>query len=54
MANKSSEGEFLKIKVFVNNRKRIENISRVNAVKKKMIHSDQLEFFYQSSPYSEF
>ena len=35
------------------NRKRIENISRVNAVKKKMIHSDQLEFFYQSSPYSE-
>ena len=53
MANKSSEGEFLKKKSVDHNRKRIENISRVNAVKEKMIHSDQPEFFYQSSPYSE-
>ena len=52
MANKSSEGEFLKKKSVDHNRKRIENISRVDAVKAKMIHSDQPEFFYQSSPYS--
>ena len=50
MANKSSEGELLKKKSVDHNRKRIENISRVNAVKEKMIHSDQPEFFYQSSP----
>ena len=28
----------------------IENISRVTAVKKKMIHSDQLEFFLPIFP----
>ena len=28
----------------------MENISRVNAVKKKMIHSDQLEFFLPIFP----
>ena len=50
MANKSSEGEFLKIKSVDHNRKRIENIFRVNAVKEKMIHSDQPEFFFTNLP----
>ena len=47
------EGELLKKKSVDHNRKRIENISRVHAVKEKMIHSDQPEFFYQYPPYSE-
>ena len=51
MANKSSGVP--KEKIVDHNRKRIENISRVNAAKEKMIHSEQPEFFYQSSPYSE-
>ena len=50
IANKSSEGEFLKKKSVDHNRKRIENISRVNAVKEKMIHSDQPEFFLPIFP----
>ena len=33
--------------------KRIENISRVNAAKEKMIHSDQPEFFLPIFPYTE-
>ena len=49
MANKSSEGEFLD-KSVDHNRKTIENISRVNALKEKMIHSDQPEFFLPIFP----
>ena len=52
MANKSSEGEFLKIKVLSHNRKRIENLSKANAVKEKVIHLDQLEFL-PIFPYTE-
>ena len=44
MAKESSEGDFLK-KTGDPNRKRIENLSKANAVKEKVIHSDQLEFF---------
>ena len=43
IAKESSEGEFLKKKCCPN-RKRIENVSRANAVKEKVTHSDQLEF----------
>ena len=50
MAKESSEWEFLKKKGVDHNRKRIENLSRANAVKEKVIHSDQLEIFYQYSP----
>ena len=50
MANKSSEGEFLKS--VDHNRKRIENLSKANAVKEKVIHLDQLEFL-SIFPYSE-
>ena len=51
---RSSEGEFLKKKSVDHNRKKIENLSMANAVKEKVIHSDQLEFFYQSSPTQNF
>ena len=34
------------------NRKRVENLSKANAVKKKVIHLDQLEFL-PIFPYSE-
>ena len=34
-------------------RKRIENLSKANAVKEKVIHSDQLEFLPTYFPYSE-
>ena len=49
MAKKSSEGQFsfllfLKEKSVDHNRKRIENLSKANAVKEKVIHLDQLEF----------
>ena len=44
IAKESSEGEFLK-KSVDHNRKRIENLSKANAVKEKVIHLDQLEFF---------
>ena len=50
MATKSSEGELLKKKSVDHNRKRIENVSRVNAVKEKMIHSDQPEVFFTNLP----
>ena len=41
----------LKLKKSVDhNRKRIENVSRVNAVKEKMIHSDQPEVFFTNLP----
>ena len=33
--------------------KRIENLSKANAVKEKVIHSDQFEFFLPNFPYSE-
>ena len=48
----SSEGEFLKKKSVDYNRKRIENLSKANAVKLKVIHLDQLEFL-SIFPYSE-
>ena len=44
MAKESSEGEFLKKKSVDDNRKGIENLSKANAVKEKVIHLDQLEF----------
>ena len=44
MAKESSEGEFLKKKYDDHNRKRIENLSKANAVKEKVIHSVQFEF----------
>ena len=44
MAKESREGEFLKKKSVDHNRKRIENLSKANAVKEKVIHLDQLEF----------
>ena len=44
MAKESSEGEFLKKKSADHNKKRIENLSKANAVKEKVIHLDQLEF----------
>ena len=40
----SREGEFLKKKVLITTGKRIENLSKANAVKEKVIHLDQLEF----------
>ena len=40
----TSEGEFLKKKRVDHNRKRIENLSKANVVKEKMINLDQLEF----------
>ena len=52
MAKESSEGEFLKKKSVDHNRKRIENLSRANTVKKKVIYSDQPEFL-PIFPYSE-
>ena len=52
MAKKSSEGEFLKKKSVDHNRKRIENLSKANAVKEKVINLDQLEFL-PIFPYSE-
>ena len=52
MAKESSEGEFLKKKCVDHNRKRIENLSKANAVKEKVIHLDQLEFL-PIFPYSE-
>ena len=53
MAKESSEGEFLKKKSVDHNRKGIENLSKANAVKEKVIHLDQLEFLL-IFPYSEF
>ena len=53
MAKESSEGEFLKRKCVDRNRKMIENLAKANAVKEKVIHSDQLEFL-PIFPYSEF
>ena len=50
MANESSVGEFLKSVDHI--RKRIENLSKANAVKEKVIHLDQLEFL-PIFPYSE-
>ena len=50
-AKESSEGEFLK-KSVDHNRKRIENLSKANAVKEKVIHLDQLELL-PIFPYSE-
>ena len=44
MAKESSEGEFLKKKSVDHNMKRIENVSKTNAVKEMVIHLDQLEF----------
>ena len=44
MAKESNEGEFLKKKSVDHSRKRIENLSKANAVKEKVIHLDQLEF----------
>ena len=52
MAKESNEGEFLKRKSVDHNRKRIENLSKANAVKEKVIHLDQLEFL-PIFPYSE-
>ena len=52
MAKESSEGEFLKRRSVDHNRKRIENLSKANAVKEKVIHLDQLEFL-PIFPYSE-
>ena len=54
MAKESSEGEFLYEKCVDRNMKRIENISKANAIKEKVIHLDldQLEFF-PIFPYSE-
>ena len=52
MAKESSEGEFLKKKSVDHNRKRIENLSKANALKEKVIHLDQLEFL-PIFPYSE-
>ena len=53
MAKESSEGEFLKKKKRVDhNRKRVENLSKANAVKEKVIHLDQLVFL-PIFPYSE-
>ena len=40
MTKESSEGELLK----KNNRKRIEKLSKANAVNEKVIYLDQLEF----------
>ena len=41
---KSSEGEFLKKNVLITTGKGLKNLSKANAVKEKVIHSDQLEF----------
>ena len=50
MTKESSEGELLKKKVLI--RKRIEKLSKANAVNKKVIYLDQLEFL-PIFPYSE-
>ena len=52
MAKESSEGGLLKKKSVDHNKKRIENLSKANAVKEKVIHLDQLEFL-PIFPYSE-
>ena len=52
MAKEPSEGEFLKKKSVDHNRKRIENLSKANAVKERVIHLDQFEFL-PIFPYSE-
>ena len=52
MAKESSEREFLKKKSVDHNRKKIENLSKANAVKEKVIHLDQL-IFLPIFPYSE-
>ena len=44
MTKESSEGELLKKKSVDHNRKRIEKLSKANAVNKKVIYLDQLEF----------
>ena len=44
MAKESSEGEFLKKNVLITTGKGLKNLSKANAVKEKVIHSDQLEF----------
>ena len=44
MTKESNEGEFLEKKSVDHNRKRIENLSKANAIKEKVIHLDQLEF----------
>ena len=44
MAKESSEGEFLEKKSVDHNRERIENLSKANTVKEKVIHLDQHEF----------
>ena len=46
------KGSFSKEKSVDHNRKRVENLSRANAVKEKMKCSDQLEFL-PFFPYSE-
>ena len=43
MAKEFGEGEFLKKKSVDHNRKRMENLSKPNAVRQKVIHLDQLE-----------
>ena len=53
MAKEFGEGPgVLKEKCVDHNRKRIENLSKANAVKEKVIHLDQLEFL-PIFPYSE-
>ena len=53
MTKESREGELLKKKSVDHNRKRIEKLSKANAVNKKVIYLDQLEFL-PIFPYSEF
>ena len=43
VSSQASQGEFLKKKSVDHNKKRIENLSKANAVKEKVIHLDQLE-----------
>ena len=52
MTKESSEGELLKKKSVDHNRKRIEKLSKANAVNEKVIYLDQLEFL-PIFPYSE-
>ena len=53
MTKESSEGELLKKKVLITTgSKRIEKLSKANAVNKKVIYLDQLEFL-PIFPYSE-
>ena len=52
MTKESSEGELLKKKSVDHNRKRIEKLSKANAVNENVIYLDQLEFL-PIFPYSE-